>query len=277
MKTKTFRYLVLFFLVLCGSISFPGFSGAEVQTIHFACEDKPAVPMVFGSGEDVNATNPGVAFEVLDMIAQELHLKTKYSRFPWKRELKELQENTVDGVFFASFKESRLEFAEYPMKDGQVDIDKHFMTISYVLYTLKDSPLDWDGSRFIGLTGSIGAPLGYSIVDDLEKMGVSVDPSPHRENNFLKLLRGRVQGVAAQKIFADAYLFFNPDIAQQVEKVSPPLQTKYYYLILSKQFVKTYPELAQQIWDKIEEKRVDGTIDTVIKKYYSLGQEQWGE
>lgn len=275
MRTKHFRSLILFSLVFLGSTCFPGFSGAEVQTIHFACEDKPAVPMVLGSGEAVNATNPGVAFEVLDMIAQELHLKTKYSRFPWKRELKELQENTVDAVFFASFKEDRLEFAEYPMKDGQIDIDKHFMTISYVLYTLKDSPLDWDGNRFIHLTGSIGVPSGYSIVDDLEKMGVPVDPSPHRENNFLKLIKERVQGVAAQEIFADAYLYFNPDIAQQVEKVLPPLQTKYYYLLLSKQFVKTYPELAQQIWDKIEEKRVDGTIRAVIEKYYSLGPELW--
>ena len=275
MRAKIIIYSNVFFIIFL--LTNPAaFSGSQKpQTVHFVCEDRPSIPLVLGSGEKVPETNPGVAFEIFETIAKELNIKIQYSRFPWKRELKELQENNVDAVFFASFKKSRLEYGSYPMRDGQVDTNKHFIALSYVIYRLKDSSLNWDGKQFNNLSGSIGAPLGYSIVEDLKRMGVSVDPSPERKHDFLKLLKGRVQGVAAQDMFADLFLFFHPDIAKKVEKVMPPLKTKYYYLLLSKNFVNTSPELAQQIWDKIEEKRVEGTIDEFMKKYYTLYPNHW--
>jgi len=273
MKVQPSVWPTVFLMILLVT-SLSRIVAADIQTVRIACEDKASPPIILGFGENIPSTDPGVAIDVLNNIAKELNIRITYSRFPWKRALKELQENTIDAVFFASYNESRLEYGVYPMKDGKIDTSKHFIALSYVLYTLKDSPLQWDGKRFIGLTGSIGAPLGYSIVDDLEKMGVPVDLSPERRHDFLKLTRGRVQGVAAQDMLADPYLFFNPDIAQQVKKVLPPITTKYYYLLLSKGFVEAHPQLAQQIWGKIEEKRENGTIDGLIKQYYPFYPEE---
>ncbi|MBF0227110.1 MAG: hypothetical protein HQK76_16825 [Desulfobacterales bacterium] len=97
-------------------------------------------------------------------------------------------------------------------------------TIAYVLYKLKGSPLQWDETTktLSGIKQNIGAPRGYSIVDDLKKWNIPVEESPSTYNDFQKLLKDRLDGVAALELAGDFYLKKDSKF-NDIEKVSPPL------------------------------------------------------
>jgi len=92
-------------------------------------------------------------------------------RLPWKRCMDSLGKNQVDGVFGASYKEKRQKFGVYPMANGKHDGSKQLHPDSYSLYVPKGSNLSWDGDKFINLTGKMGAPMGYSIIEKIKAKG----------------------------------------------------------------------------------------------------------
>lgn len=241
-------------------------AGAETISFLAGYEDKEQPPYYMGMGQDVLAINPGVSVEIVKLLEQHIPgLKVAFVRMPWKRCLSELQTGSTDGAFNASFKPERLEMGVYPMKNGEVDTSRRLTTISYSLYKMKNAALSWDGLKFINLTGMLGAPLGYSIVDDLRKLGAQVDEASGTRQNFEKLLKGRVQGVAAQDVTGDALLAQNPAF-KDIVKVEVPIVTKPYYLMISKQFVAKNPRLAETIWDTIGMLR-EKELNNIAAKY----------
>ena len=198
--------MLVMLLVMAGSLL------AAPATITLACENKADFPYVMGDGEAVQQAKPGISIEALKLMEERLGVEIKIVRMPWKRCMQEMQEGKVDGVFYASYKPAREESGAYPMKDGQVDAARHFNRISYVLYAPKGQQLPWDGKSMGSLSGSVGAPLGYSIVADLEALGVKVDQSPSSLNDFKKMEMGRIAAVAA---LGDRRLLGRDDVRQR--------------------------------------------------------------
>lgn len=256
-----FIFSFLFFLIVG--------SGHSTE-LKVAWENYPQPPYYMGEGVKIPAL-PGVAVEMVIMLEEYIDgLKVVPKRFPWKRCLRALELNRVDGIFNASYKKKRLQFGYYPTTDGTlngpVNTSCRITTIQYCLYVKKDSTISWDGNKFSNLKGAVGAPSGYSIVNDLEKLGVSVDVSPHTRYDFLKLLKNRIVAVAAQDITGDALLNSYPVEFNDIKKLDPPLKTKPYYLMLSKQFVSKHPKLSQKIWETIKIIRETRLAD-IAKKY----------
>lgn len=54
---------------------------------------------------------------------------------------------------------------------------------------------------------------------------------------------------------ADFLLEQNPKALEGIVRVEPPLKTKPYYLMLSRQFKVANPDLSEQIWDAVAELR----------------------
>ena len=231
-------------------------------------EDKEQPPYYMGESTEVLPNNPGVAVEMVAQIEKKIpELKIQLLRQPWKRCLSELKDGKVDGIFNASFKSERLEMGAYPMKEGQEDATRRLTTIAYSLYKHKEGKIGWDGKNFTNLRPEerIGAPLGYSIVGDLQKMGVSVEESKSTITNFNKLELKRLAAVAAQDITGDALLQKGQEFKDLV-KVSPPLVSKPYYLMISHQFIQKYPGMAEKIWEAIATMR-EQEMETIAKKY----------
>lgn len=247
------------------------FTSAVAIEINVAYENKEQPPYYMGNTESILPDKPGVAVEMVKMLEEKVDgLKVKLTRVPWKRCTKQLENNIVDGIFNASYKTSRLKIGWYPTKDkthvGQVDETKRITTITYSLYVLKGTDLGWTGNNYDVLKGEIGAPLGYSIVGDLQKNGVEVDEAPSTKMNLHKLRKKRVAAVALQSVTADSIIKANPDLFGEIEKVQPPLKTKPYYLMLSHRFVKAHPNIAQKIWDAISNIR-ENNFETIAAKY----------
>ncbi len=235
----------------------------------FAYEDKHNFPFYMDEGTEINWKKPGVSIEILKMLETKLNIKINFKRLPWKRCKIELQKGKVDGIFNASFKPKRMKLGIFPMKNGKVDSSKRITTISYVLYTLRDSLLRWDvqSKKIYNLEGYIGAPLGYSIADDLRKWGIPVAESYSTNTDFKKLIRKRLEGVAALELAGDFYVKVYPDQFKDIKKLHPPLATKPYYLMLSHQFVKKHPHISKKIWNAIAEIR-ENEFDKILQKYF---------
>jgi polar amino acid transport system substrate-binding protein len=76
----------------------------------------------------------------------------------------------------------------------------------------------------------------------------------------------RIDGVVLQEVTADYYLRTDPKTYQAITKVSPPIKTKAYYLMLSHAFVDQHPDIAETIWDTLKMLR-ETEFDTIAAKY----------
>lgn len=257
----------LLLLALAGN-----FAWAQPVEFRVGYEDKDNYDHT-GSGSVV-PENPGVMVELVKMLETRVpNLRIVFSRKPWARCLAELEVGAVDGIFSSSFKTERMRIGVYPMRDGKDDRRYRIDTKSYSVYTLGDSPLQWDVSRLGGLPQGLIALRGYAIVDDLKTMGVVVNEVNSPEDAFRMVLAGRVDGFAHLSDFGDYLLKKNPGGEfDRIVKLTPPIVTKDYYLQVSHQFNVRHPELVTRIWRALGELR-QAESDRLVAKYLKLYSE----
>lgn len=113
----------LFILILCSAILF-----SETVKLLIAYEDKEQPPYYMGNSSEVEL-NPGVAVEMIKLLETKIdNIEIEFVRLPWSRCLFMLENNRVDGIFNASYKQQRLNYGWYPTKKndkyGQLDESK---------------------------------------------------------------------------------------------------------------------------------------------------------
>ncbi|OHD82603.1 MAG: hypothetical protein A2355_10600, partial [Spirochaetes bacterium RIFOXYB1_FULL_32_8] len=244
------------------------FSFGEVKEMVFVCEDKEDFPSVTGNSNELSKVNPGVVVELLLKMETVTGIKITIKRLPWKRALEsELKNGSADGLFLASYKKERELFGSFPKKDGEIDESRCVYSSRYVFYTLKDSEVTYDGKNLHNFTGAVGAPLGYSIVEDLKKIGFIIDESSGTDKDFEKMIGKRVNAVAALEMNGDAILSKNPQFASLIKKLEPAIVSKPYYIMLSNQFVAKNPDTANKIWNTLRDIR-DKDLNILLKKYF---------
>lgn len=218
----------------------------QAQTVTLTYENANSYPWYLTNGS-------GIDLILLKMVDKALpEVSFEYKQAPWKRCLTNIENNVTEGCFSASFKEKRKAFGLYP-GGGKPDKPRRIHSSSYSLYVLKNSNIDVTSKLTItGLNGKVAAPAGYSIGDDLVKMGYKVDAGASLTNhNFEKLLGGRVNAVAALSLNGNNILSKNKKYSDKIRVVATPLIDKPYYLMFSKSFVSSNKALAEKIWDTI--------------------------
>ncbi len=244
---------------------------AEKPEFVFAFENTEGFPAYLGNGYHVPDENPGIDIEVLRLVEQRVPIKVVFVRLPWKRCLVELGLGNVSAVE-ASYKKDREKIGVYPVNpDGSVDTSKRLTSETYSLYTRKGSTLRYNpqNGQFSNLQGQLGAPYGYSIVEDLKKLGHNIDESGSAFTNLQKLTFGRVDGIITQESQTEFQIKKHPEMFASIVKTEPPIKSKPYYFVISHQFAKQYPKLTQQIWDTVAELR-QTELPALYVKYYSL-------
>jgi polar amino acid transport system substrate-binding protein len=180
----------------------------------------------------------------------------QYQQAPWKRCLNNIKNNISEGCFSTSFKKKRKAFGYYPGGDTPKE-SQRIHSSSYSLYVLNQSNINVTGKLTIsGLNGKVAAPAGYSIVKDLINMGYSVDAGAiSTDRNFEKLLRGRVDAVAALTPNGNNILSKNKNYSDKIHIIKTPLISMPYYILFSKKFVNSNKAMSEKIWKTIEKVR----------------------
>lgn len=239
--------------------------GQEKHPFVFCYENTELYPNFVGNSSDVPDILPGVSIDLMKMIGNRVDLSMQFVRFPWKRCLSLLETGRASGVI-ASYSESRLAFGRYPMQNGAPDESKRISTAGYYLYQLNDKAPVWNGTDFIADGLTIGAPLGYSIVEVLRGRGLKVMEAGNADGLLTMLRRSRVDAVAAPGLATDSLLRRDPSRFKGIERLEHPLQVKAYYLMLSRQFVEADPVKAASIWAAVGELR-DSATGLLLEQY----------
>lgn len=220
------------------------------QTLVIGYSDVEFFPYEIGNSEVVPEP-PGISIDLIRLTAADQGLSVTFKRLPNVRVLETLRTGMIDGACTYSFKPERTTLGRYPMRNDQVDEQRRITRVSYYLFTRKDSPVIWDGENIKNYSMAIGANFGYSIIDDLIKMGVTVEPVKKTEQNLGKLMLGRIDGFAAQDITTDFHI--ESGKYGEIIKQEPPLITKDYFLLFSRQFYQRYPKAAEAFWTRLAE------------------------
>ena len=223
-------------------------------TIKLAYSDIESYPFQMGNGAEI-ASPPGLAIDILNHVAAKLKLETEYLRLPGKRVLQEIAAGKVDGGFIFSYNQQRAQYAQYPMNKDKPDSSKRIATIGYYFYALNEQPVNWDGEKLANSNYKIGAHLGYSIVKDLQEKQLKVHEVKTTEQLFSMLELKRLPVIALQDTTAQQFLL-NHEILT-IKQIQPAIKTKDYFLVLSHKFIENNSQIAQNIWQEIEDTRED--------------------
>lgn len=221
----------------------------QAQALTLCYED---AKNTLGNTSDRQAQN----YHLLTQAAAKAGLRVKLLPLPWKRCLSQVAKGVVDGALDASYTPERARFAAYPTTpDGLPDAKRSIRSIGYSLYRNKGSPVSWDGQRVLHLTGPVGLQLGYSIGEDLQRLGVPVAEFAGDAEVLLKrLAAGQIQLVAVLTDEGDA-LLDDPALGGVVESLQPAFSLKPYFLIVHNRYYANHRTTVETLWTHIAQVR----------------------
>ena len=240
---------------------------AKEHTVRLCFENTSNPPFYYGENMVLDQ-HPGLTIDVLRAVAKVAGVSLELERMPWKRCILLLKKNQIDGAFEISYKPQRESYAVYPKLQGKLDQQRYLHSLSYYLYTLDDSPMNWDGKRIENINSSLAAVAGYSIIGDLRAEGYPVLEGVSQKANLEMLWRGRVGGLAQIDTMTDGIIKNSrPDKFTGVKKHPIPLRSKLYYLVFSKQYIAQNKPVAEAFWDALANFRRTGRYDDMALKY----------
>ncbi len=256
-----FLIIVISFLTLL-SVGAASADPEKPASLTFAYEDTNSFPWVF----DDAGKAEGLDIVLIRLLERKMNIKITLVAYPWNRCLAMMRSGSIDGVIGSSFKPDRLTMGAYPTKTGissestrdtDIDITKRIHNSGYSLYRLIGTGIRWDGAEMVNLGDrSVAAQAGFTITQDLKKIGVAVNEVPDDPSLIFRgLIKKYFAAAAIQTTTADYIFKKNREFRNRIEKCSvnsKPFHQKPYYLMLSFQFTGKYPSLARQIWNNIE-------------------------
>jgi len=244
MRCRSFTLLALLILIIT-----PHTFASPPSTLRFCYEDENAFPWVFTH----NGKIEGLDLRLIKLLEAEIKTPIQLISLPWKRCMAFLKTNQVDGAFASSFKQERLSMGVYPtFKEGRLNEMQRIHTSSYSLYTTQNSDVEWDGTEFKNLKGQVSVQLGFSIIDQLHKLGVGVREVKGPERALTDVLAKKSVAAAVQTDRADFILSKSSTLQGELIKYPIALVEKPYYLMLSFKLTKNNPKFSQFIWNSIE-------------------------
>lgn len=234
---------LLALVVIAGS---RGAVAAESVAIRACIEDNESYPWLMRD-------QVGITTYQMQLVEKHLGSQIELTPLPWKRCIAEVKIGVRDAAIKISHNPQRAqEVGVFPTVNGKLDLSKRLHNDSYSLYRIKGSHVSWDGKTLVA-EGMIGAQTGFSIIEQLKGLGANIDDGGRSANEHLrKMLLGRLVAVALQTQQGDVALARNPAYKEKIEKVSPLLAEKPYFLMFSYKFYQQHPAYSQTVWKTIE-------------------------
>ena len=201
------------------------------------------------------------------MVEKKVGVQFQFNRMPWKRCLYMVENGLADGTFHASYDPERAKYGVYPMRDGELDSTRAIYINNYSVFVKKGSGVTWNGKTLGNISRPIGTQLSYAIATDLRKMGYDVEEESSVINNLEKLVAGRISAYAdIETLVENTLRKYEPKYAD-IEKLSPALSEKVYYLLISKKFSAGHREVTERIWEAVRDVQKTDVYQVMLRKY----------
>lgn len=201
----------------------------------------------------------GLALALLSEIGRRAGFQVRLDLFPMKRVLLDLAQGLHDGVTVISRNAERdalLVFSE-PL----------FQKLGYVYFRLGERR-DWQ--QYADLKGlRVGVTRGHNLGDEVDRAiqaeGLAVDVGGSDEQNFIKLIAGRVDAVFANH-WSALFLLRQPRFKGLIERAHKPFFVKDYHLGLARHSA-TAQALLPAINQAIQTMKADGSLDALLVEH----------
>ncbi len=239
-------------------------------TLKLCYEEQELAPYFLGTGPAPPKENPGIFVELMKIMESRIPgLTIEFHRVPWKRCLNELKHNQSD-VLIAGFRPARDNIGLYPKFNGMPDSKQALLTSQYCLFTHADSQFSWNGQEFKYIPDKpISVPQGYSIVEFLERHDVPLVLTNSSHSAMELLAKSVTAGAVTYCESGGSFLWQNAGRSMNIIAHSPVLVTKHGYLVFSKAFAHTHPDLVNTIWQTASQIRQQH-FSELLGKYEAL-------
>ena len=207
-----------------------------------------------------NLTDKGFTSEIVSRAFEEAGYSPEINFMPWARVMKMTEKGRYDAAFPAYYSQERAQ--KYAISEA-----------------FAQGP--------VVLASKSGAGITYSSIDDLKPYRIGVvkgfvnseefdaadyltkDPARNNLQNLKKLLKGRVDLIAIDKVVAVNLLKNNPSLSGDLGDVTfldKPLDKKSLHVLISKN-VDNYKQMLNDFNAALKSLSEDGTIDQILKKH----------
>jgi polar amino acid transport system substrate-binding protein len=251
------RDLVFVCVLLCSAMA------GNACVLRLAYDIDPTPPFTVGVGQ-VTLERPGITVELIRQSAAKIQCDVELIRMPALRAQEWVQQGAGEGAFPFSYSAKGAESFAYPQDGAKPDRSRRVGTLSYVVYVLQESALNWDGQQFTNLLGPVAVNFGWPIANDLRAAGVKVMETYSSQEAMRDLSRGRV---AAYVTLAE-----NGDNAiaraglEGIRQLSVPFVSKDFFLVFNRDFYTQNSAQVEKLWDVIGSNR-DETTRLLMPRY----------
>ncbi len=254
-------------LIWAGFLSvFFAWQSAQAKEFLICYEEHENPPYMMTTSTEMPAKNPGIIPEILINATKAVGLTPRFMRSPWKRCLRLLEQNKVDGIFASIYQKDREKIGRYPMVNDKEDTSRCLAKVDYALFTSTKQSMPWDGD-FIGERRPVvGAPLGYVVVKILKNKHNIEAETGSLPTIGLKLVSiNRMDAYVVEKNVGKSILI-KTGLDKLVHPLDPPFVSYFLYFMISHKFYNESPEISEAIWDNIALER-QTNFATLIDRY----------
>ncbi len=235
-------------------------------------EDQDYQPYLVDTSDEPRKPNPGVLVELSQLAFKKVGLDIRFVRRPWKRCMRLVQEGQAVGMFGVIYLQEREKVGMYPMKNDKPDDERRLLSVDYPIFTQTKTKPFWDGKSFQSKHSlKIGTPLGYATVKSLENDHHIKPNTTYLPEEGLRLVADyKMDGYIVEK-YVGLSLLKKLHLEDKLVPQMPPFQHQDLYLLLSHQFYKRSPQIAEKLWSVIGQLR-QSHLPGIMAKYMKLAK-----
>ena len=248
---------------------------AEEEPFVVCAENQSYPPYSMGDKTTFPMKNPGILVEIIDASLKKNGFKAEFIRRPWKRCLKLIEQNKVDGIFSSVHLKEREIIGRYPYLPVRISIsnkpdpNRRLRRVTYNLFKKKGSEFNWDGKNFSNLNQSIGAPIGYVVVKKLkEDHNINANTRHLPAKGLALVADGHLDAYIVESTIGNN-LVKKHGLKDKLVEIKQPFASYDWYMMISHKFYNTDPQRADKIWTTLGQVRQE-KIPKLIRHYNSL-------
>lgn len=205
----------------------------------------------------------GLDIELASAVAEVAQCKIKFYEIPWKRHLLEIEQGRIDVALAASYDEERAEYANFsdPVRNESVSL---FILPDNKKYHKNSNLEDLLKNKF-----KLGVTLGYHYGKAFDALMKNETYVKHIEEthtdqlNFMKLFRGRLDGILADPISVPYQLSLMHE-ARQLTRAFDIYKADVHFMFSKKSVSRDTLDLFNQALKQIKS---NGVYDEILGRY----------
>ncbi|BFM12723.1 hypothetical protein R50072_28760 [Simiduia litorea] len=231
----------------------------KAQELRVCGEDADYSPYINDQGQ-------GILKDLVELAAVQSGLTVHYAHRPLKRCQLMVHQGELDAMMAIGWTEERGKSLIYPMDDQrQLRESQRIWLSEFVLFTHKDSVIEWDGEAFKGLTFGVGTPLGYVSEQRLKQLKALSPNSVTLEQGLTLVSLERLDGYvterqigwqAAKKLGLEAKLKILPT----------PLLELPWFVAFSPRYFQENPAQVIRFWRALAAER-ERNVELLKRRY----------